>query len=147
MQLSVCAVVFIFLVFCIVYKLNRLPADGNLMPTLSNGHIGFTTFGDTVHMNGLYNGQYGLSHRARIPNWSNIQIQIDSTDEQIKTVYRLNAKNGILTVTMDTNNLDYRIVHRVYAHRYYVRAIINEIQIERLTYKGNSYYFSRSNLE
>lgn len=52
-----------------------LPSTLKFMPVLANGHIGLTVFSDSIYMNGLYNGRKGLSHRARIPNYSNIQIK------------------------------------------------------------------------
>ena len=36
--------------------------DFRYMPTLANGHLGFQPYGDTVFLNGLYNGNDGKSN-------------------------------------------------------------------------------------
>lgn len=119
-------------------------------PTLANGHLGFTVFGDTVYMNGLYNGHEGLSHRARIPNWANINVGIfgettttkaPSQDENVNSAinsqtFRLNAKTGIFQREITVNDNHYKIIHLIYAHRFYNRAIINQVSIYRLNYDG-----------
>jgi hypothetical protein len=102
------------------------------MPALSNGHLGFIVFSDAVHMNAFYNGRAGLSHRARIPNHSNIQF----ADCQTQTCkYSFNVKYGYFMVEMNVEN-QFIATHLVYAHRYYDRAIINQIFIQRLGSKG-----------
>lgn len=83
-------------------------------------------------MNGLYNGHKGLSHRARIPNEMNINIGSSSITNKIFT---FNAKSGIFQT--DLISPDYKIVHYIYAHRFYNRAIINQVNIYRLNYEGN----------
>ncbi|XP_026465259.1 protein-glucosylgalactosylhydroxylysine glucosidase-like [Ctenocephalides felis] len=47
-------------VACLVAKNERL------LPTVANGHLGYTLTSDAIYMNGLYNGEGGRSHRARI---------------------------------------------------------------------------------
>ncbi len=83
-------------------------------------------------MNGLYNGLSGLSHRARIPNELNINIVRPSITNE---TFAFNAKCGIFQI--DLISRDYRIVHHIYAHRFYNRAIINQVYIYRLNYEGN----------
>lgn len=102
------------------------------MPTISNGHLGFTIFSDSVYMNGLYNGHRGLSHRARIANEMNINISSSSITNK---TFTFNAKFGIFQIVLI--NSDYKIVHHIYAHRFYNRAIINQVYIYRLNYEGN----------
>ncbi|KAG4071845.1 hypothetical protein HA402_006006 [Bradysia odoriphaga] len=109
-----------------------LPEDNNLLPTISNGHIGFTVLSDSVYLNGLYNGLKGLSHRARIPNEMNINIVSPSITNK---TFTFNAKSG--TFQIDMIGPDYSIVHRIYAHRFYNRAIINQVYIYRLNYEGD----------
>lgn len=100
------------------------------MPTLSNGHIGFTIFSDSVYMNALYSGRGGLSHRARIPNYSNIQFA-----DCAKCKYTMNMKYGYFMVEMNVEN-EFIATHLIYAHRYYNRAIINQFYIQRLGSRG-----------
>jgi hypothetical protein len=107
-----------------------LPADPRLMPTLSNGHVGFTTFSDSVYTNALYSGRGGLSHRARIPNFANLQF-----DDCARCSYTMNMQYGYFKEEMNVEN-EFIATHLVYAHRYYDRAIINQFFIQRLGSRG-----------
>lgn len=42
--------------------------DFRLMPYVGNGHLAATVFNNELYVNGLYNGERGESHRARLPN-------------------------------------------------------------------------------
>lgn len=102
------------------------------MPILSNGHLAAQTLGDSVYMNGLYNGERGLSHRARIPNYSNIIIDPGQFKREITRItYRMNYRQGVFETIIQVNNR-FTIRHWIYAHRHFTRAIVNEISI-----KGN----------
>lgn len=105
------------------------------MPSLSNGHLGFVVFSDSVYMNAFYNGHGGLSHRARIPNFGNIQLVGDACK------YTFNVKYGYFMTEMIVEN-QYIATHLVYAHRYYDRAIINQFYIQRLGSKGEFGFFT-----
>lgn len=108
---------------------NELP-EPEEYPTLSNGHVGLPVWGDSILMNGLYNGERGDSHRARIPNYSNVLPSV--TCGQNSCEYRLNLKEAFFESTV-TSGSSHRVVQQIYAHRYYNRAIINRIVLERLT--------------
>lgn len=110
----------------------RLPNDSRLLPTLGNGHLGFTALSDDVYMNGLYSGRAGLSHRARIPNFVNILLA-DCLKRACK--YTLNAKLGYFAVELIVEN-QFIATHLLYAHRFYDRALINQIHIQRLGSEG-----------
>uniref|UniRef100_A0A182K1P1 Protein-glucosylgalactosylhydroxylysine glucosidase n=1 Tax=Anopheles christyi TaxID=43041 RepID=A0A182K1P1_9DIPT len=108
--------------------------DAAVMPTLANGNIGFVAYGEYVHLNGVYNGLGGKSHRARIPNYGNIQLTscaptspggVSST-----CTYQLNMRTGKF-VTVDETS-EYRIVHEMYPHRYYDTVLVNRVRIQRL---------------
>lgn len=105
------------------------------MPVLSNGHIAVQLKGSSVYKNGLYNGQHGLSHRARIPNYSNVMIAADdrqlSNRSSSTTSYRMNYRHGIFETLIQVGNV-LTIRHQVYVHRYYTRAIVNEISLTRI---------------
>lgn len=105
------------------------------MPVLSNGHIAVQLKGSSVYKNGLYNGQHGLSHRARIPNYSNVMIAADdrqlSNRSSSTTSYRMNYRHGIFETLIQVGNV-MTIRHQVYVHRYYTRAIVNEITLTRI---------------
>lgn len=105
----------------------RLPAAGEI-PTLSNGHVAFVIFGDAILLNGLYNGVRGESHRARIPNYSNILADIPCQAGG-SCHYKLHMRDGYFETIYDVD--EYTFLQPVYAHRYYNRAIINKAILRR----------------
>lgn len=120
-----------------------LPKDPKFLPTLSNGHVGFSLFSQSVHMNAFYNGHGGLSHRARIPNFSNIQLSGCGTGE---CKYTFNTRHGYFMVEMDVEN-EFSVTHLIYAHRYYNRAIVNQFYIQRTGSRGKmGWIFLRGSL-
>ncbi|XP_055917587.1 protein-glucosylgalactosylhydroxylysine glucosidase isoform X2 [Eupeodes corollae] len=113
-----------------ILESKSLPDDINFMPTLGNGHLGFTIFGDSIFVNGVYNGKGGNSHRARIQNVANISV-IQANGEAItKESYKLDLYNGYFE--RKQSNSEIEITIRTYPHRYFNRAIINEIFVQRL---------------
>lgn len=126
----------LILSFIYVY---RFPSQQELQPTLANGHVGFTVFDDSVYLNGLFNGQLGLSHRARLPNWAMIRMGPASAGCGValdcRSEFRLNIHLGTFEEERTYGNR-FRVVHRVYAHRFHNRAIINEFRIYRHSFRG-----------
>lgn len=161
---------------CIFFLLS-LPLNASSLPVLSNGQIGFVLFSDTIYVNGFYNGDKGLSHRARIPNYANLQlneciscsysyrsswnavVEQQSSSTQLRSPimdvnqrheqhkrnnnnnksncnYLLNTKKGYFKVSVGESviNSGYKIEHYIYPHRYYNRAIINQVFITRTNY-------------
>ncbi|KAL7044782.1 hypothetical protein ACKWTF_002049 [Chironomus riparius] len=115
----------------LIIESTELPGAAD-MPTLANGHIGFVIYGDSILMNGLYNGVRGESHRARIPNFSNLVPNIECNEN---CLYQLNMKNGYFQNTINESN--FNVVQQLYAHRFYNRAVINSFTIERTVQGGN----------
>jgi len=99
------------------------------LPTLSNGHIGFVIYGDSVFMNGVYNGQNGNSHRARIPNFANIDTNWECLEQNC--AYQLNLKQGYFE-KIAYRGKSFKVSQQMYAHRYYNRLIVNKFTLERL---------------
>ncbi|XP_053692206.1 protein-glucosylgalactosylhydroxylysine glucosidase-like [Sabethes cyaneus] len=119
---------------------DRLSTDGNPLPTLANGHLGFTVFGDAIYMNELYSGRRGLSHRARIANVANVRLLLADADDATKrdgngltATMRMDFKSGTFCVDYRGPNNSYRAEQLIYAHQFYNRAIVNQFTIERLT--------------
>jgi len=109
------------------------------MPTLANGHVGFTLFGDSLLINGLYNGNLGYSHRARIPNYSNYQITecaYPSPTAPTNCIYRMLADKGMFEVVYTSPDGSYTLTQHIFAHRFYNRAVINQFTIKRLSGSG-----------
>lgn len=112
----------------------RLPNDSSRLPTLGNGHIGFTVFAKELYMNGLYNGQGGLSHRARIPNYVNILMEDCARNDEACN-FTMNMHHGVFMVKLEVAD-KFIATHLIYAHRYRDRVLINQIHIQRLGSKG-----------
>ncbi|XP_043068693.1 protein-glucosylgalactosylhydroxylysine glucosidase [Drosophila bipectinata] len=118
-----------------------LPSDLNFMPTLGNGHLGYTVYGDAIFMNGVYNGAGGNSKRARIPNWLNITTQVCdrfgcTTDEDVAingTSYDMNLRDGYFRSLTTFRSLGITLEQRTYPHKFYNRALVYEVVATRLT--------------
>lgn len=106
----------------------------NDKPVLANGHIGFIPYGDSIYMNGFYNGYKDNSHRARIPNYGVVKFepctQMNSAIE-FKCIYALDIYNGLFQTSVNLNDGQFNVEHIQYAHRYYDTAIVNHIKIKR----------------
>lgn len=102
-------------------------------PVLANGHIAYIPYGDSIYMNGLYNGYKGGSHRARIPNYANIQFENCSSLDlhKSKCTFELDIDRGVFRTTAKLNNGNLEIEQTQYAHRYYDEVIVNSIQLKR----------------
>nr|XP_029728045.1 protein-glucosylgalactosylhydroxylysine glucosidase-like [Aedes albopictus] len=118
-----------------------------LFPTLANGHLGFTVFGDAIYMNGLYNGHRGLSHRARIANIANIRLSCCDHDgdggnqppssSPPPTSYSMDFETGTFRVDYRGPNNSFRVAQLIYPHQLYNRAVVNQFTIERITDGGD----------
>lgn len=103
------------------------------MPTLGNGHMGYTVFGDAIFMNGVYNGVAGNSRRARIPNWLNLSVATIQYEEWelaiIPDMFELQLQDGHFRwqFAYEANGLQLKLEQRTYPHRYYNRALIYEL--------------------
>ena len=87
-----------------IITIDELPmtSDGQvntrLMPYVGNGHLASTVFDDAIYVNGVYNGQRGVSHRARVPNMHNFNIKpsnASNSDKFLNTNYCMDFKHGI----------------------------------------------------
>jgi protein-glucosylgalactosylhydroxylysine glucosidase len=116
----------------------RLPGDDRFMPAVGNGHIATNVFSDTVHINGLYNGRAGESRRARIPSYANIRLNTTLTHHPFKPVYTLDTKEAVFKVRVDRDRSV--VTQRIYAHRFYTRTIVNQIQVVAKTHAGKFAY-------
>ncbi|XP_023301582.2 protein-glucosylgalactosylhydroxylysine glucosidase [Lucilia cuprina] len=119
-------------------KPNSLPDDLNFMPSLSNGHLGFTVFGDSIYINGVYNGYKGNSRRARLPNWLNVTAHILNTQtnsyfQHNSIEYTMNLYEGVYEWVEEYKCLNLVLKQRFYAHRYFNRALVYETIVTRKT--------------
>lgn len=117
-------------------------------PVMSNGHVGFVPYGDSIFMNGLYNGHQDTAHRARIQNYANLQFYPCS--ERVYNFgltpkscsYRLDIYNGIFKTKAKLLNNLLCIEHTQYAHRYYEKAIANHIRLKRNQIDNNRMFLT-----
>lgn len=107
-------------------------------PVLGNGHIAYIPFGDSIYMNGLYNGQNDNTHRARIPNYANIYIENCGSFtldlNKLDCAYELSVQQAVFRTIKSyfddmTNNIT--VEHIQYAHRFFDSAIVNTIYVKR----------------
>lgn len=112
------------------------------MPSIGNGHVATNIFSDTVYLNGLYNGEKGESRRARIPAWANIRLNSTLSHHTYAPVYSLDTRQGIFEVKVDRERSI--VKQRIYAHRFYTRAIINQIEISAKQHVGKIIFFYNS---
>ncbi|KAI8125500.1 Protein-glucosylgalactosylhydroxylysine glucosidase [Lucilia cuprina] len=118
--------------------MGSLPDDLNFMPSLSNGHLGFTVFGDAIYINGVYNGYKGNSRRARLPNWLNVTAHILNTQtnsyfQHNSIEYSMNLYEGVYEWVKEYKCLNLVLKQRFYAHRYFNRALVYETIVTRKT--------------
>lgn len=102
-------------------------------PVLSNGHVGFVPYSTSIYMNGVYNAFKGSSHRARIPNYANIYVDICGPSKQsdVNCIYELDVQRAVFEMVTTVSDGKIRVRQTQYAHRYYASAIVNTIQLER----------------
>ncbi|XP_040164349.1 protein-glucosylgalactosylhydroxylysine glucosidase-like isoform X1 [Anopheles arabiensis] len=119
-----------------LFNATKLPNKA-VTPTLANGHLGFVVYGDSVHLNGVYNGLKGVSHRARIPNYANIQLaNCSSLQTQPRNCrYQLDMRSGKFRTTLEDPAGGYRVQHEVYPNRHFDQTIVNRIHFRRLSSK------------
>ncbi|KAJ2953896.1 hypothetical protein O0L34_g1527 [Tuta absoluta] len=110
-----------------IFASHSLPTEDRFMPSIGNGHMATNVFSDTVYMNGLYNGRKGESRRARIPAWANIRLNSTLTHRPFSPVYSLDTKEAAFKVRVDRDRSV--VTQRIYAHRFYTRTIVNQIQV------------------
>lgn len=104
-------------------------------PALSNGHVTFVPFSDSIYMNGLFNGyRRTSSHRARIPNFANIYFEscgpARTADKSLCT-YTLDTQQALFQTNANFFDGNVMVEHTQYAHRYFDRVIVNTIELRR----------------
>ncbi|CAF1604892.1 unnamed protein product [Adineta ricciae] len=119
-----------------VFSTNKLPMSGStidyrLMPYVGNGHVATVIFSDFIYMNGIFNGENGTSHRARIPSTLNWQFRINSSS----SLYSLDVASGAFTEELEDNQV--RVERRIFASQEYTELLITYVIVTRLGSTGN----------
>ncbi|CAF4003319.1 unnamed protein product [Rotaria magnacalcarata] len=121
--------------FTTIFTTNRLPWNGSvldyrMMPYVGNGHVATVVFSDFIYMNGLYNGDNGTSHRARIPSTLNWQFLFHPSTSS----FSLNVSSGTFTEILENDEV--RIEQRIFASQEYTELLISHVVITRLALNG-----------
>ncbi|XP_078001372.1 protein-glucosylgalactosylhydroxylysine glucosidase-like [Glandiceps talaboti] len=116
-----------------IFMSYKLPSNNRYMASVGNGYLSTVVYGNTVYVNGVYNGFLAQSHRARIPSTNSIQVSLagkvfsDATD--VNQSYALDVNKGVFFHRINTP--DVTVEQRVYAHQYYTRLLVNDVIISR----------------
>lgn len=119
------------------------------IPALANGNLGMLVYGDSILINGIYNGAYGESHRARVPNYANIQFEHCGANANSMTActYSLDMKQAVFRATAPYNVNTFALEQEIYVHRYYTHTIVNRIRVTRPVPSTTAGYFTLSQHE
>ncbi|XP_054684386.1 protein-glucosylgalactosylhydroxylysine glucosidase isoform X3 [Grus americana] len=105
-----------------------LPSDPRLLATVTNAYLGTRVYRDILHVNGVYNGAVGDTHRADIPSPVNVRMTVPSADSLAET-FTLNTRTGTFSHVLQST--EYAATHQIYAHRSLVHLMAFSITIQR----------------
>ncbi|NXT81415.1 PGGHG glucosidase, partial [Zapornia atra] len=111
-----------------VFSSTSLPLDPRLLATVTNAYLGTRVYRDILHVNGVYNGAVGDTHRADIPSPVNVRMTVPGTDSLAET-FTLNTQTGTFSHVL--RSADYTVTHQIYAHRSLVHLMAFSITIQR----------------
>ncbi|ELK32061.1 Acid trehalase-like protein 1 [Myotis davidii] len=78
-----------------VFTAHSLPDDPRLWATVTNAYLGTRVYHDTLHVNGVYNGTLGDTHRAILPSPVGVRLEAPTgTGEQLTTTFILDTNTG-----------------------------------------------------
>lgn len=78
-----------------IFTARCLPSDPRLWATVTNAYLGTRVYHDTLHVNGVYNGALGDTHRASVPSPLNVQLEAPAgTGEQLTRTFVLDTNTG-----------------------------------------------------
>ncbi|NXV80791.1 PGGHG glucosidase, partial [Atlantisia rogersi] len=111
-----------------VFSSTSLPLDPRLLATVTNAYLGTRVYRDILHVNGVYNGAVGDTHRADIPSPINVRMTVPGADSLAET-FTLNTQTGTFSHVL--RSTDYTVTHQIYAHRSLVHLMAFSITIQR----------------
>ncbi|KAH0621050.1 hypothetical protein JD844_022060 [Phrynosoma platyrhinos] len=124
-----------------VFTCSVLPSDPRHLATVTNAYLGTRVYRNILHVNGVYNGAAGDTHRADIPSPVNVRMNV-AAEESLSETFSLDTKTdkwqeclqGIIrTYIHSIQSLDYTATHRIYAHHSLVHLVAFSITIQRST--------------
>ncbi|XP_066467270.1 protein-glucosylgalactosylhydroxylysine glucosidase isoform X1 [Tiliqua scincoides] len=116
-----------------VFTSSTLPSDPRLLATVTNAYVGTRVYRDILHVNGVYNGRVGDTHRADIPSPLNTRMNAPAEDRLSET-FSLDTRTG--TFSHAIQSPDYIATHRIYAHQSLVHLLAFNITIQRSSLKS-----------
>ncbi|KAM6073728.1 protein-glucosylgalactosylhydroxylysine glucosidase isoform 2-T3 [Chlamydotis macqueenii] len=111
-----------------VFASASLPLDPRLLATVTNAYLGTRVYRDVLHVNGVYNGAAGDTHRADVPSPVNVRMTAPGAGSLAET-FALDTRTG--TFSHELQSADYTATHRLYAHRSLVHLMAFSITIRR----------------
>ncbi|XP_068800617.1 protein-glucosylgalactosylhydroxylysine glucosidase isoform X4 [Struthio camelus] len=111
-----------------VFTSASLPSDPRLLATVTNAYLGTRVYRDVLHVNGVYNGAVGDTHRADVPSPVNVRMTKPSTDKLTET-FTLDTRTGTFSHVLQS--ADYTATHQIYAHHSLVHLMAFSITIQR----------------
>ncbi|XP_065492067.1 protein-glucosylgalactosylhydroxylysine glucosidase isoform X2 [Caloenas nicobarica] len=110
-----------------VFSAAALPADPRLLPTLTNACLGTRLYRDVLHLNGVYNGAAGDTHRADVPSPLNVRMGLPGG--RPAETFTLDTRAGTFSHVLRA--ADCTATHQLYAHHSLVHLMASSITIRR----------------
>ncbi|NXJ09371.1 PGGHG glucosidase, partial [Odontophorus gujanensis] len=111
-----------------VFSSTCLPSDPRLLATVTNAYLGTRVYRDILHVNGVYNGAAGDTHRADIPSPLNVRMAVPDEGVPAET-FTLNTRTGTFSHMLQSPS--YTATHQIYAHHSLVHLMAFSITIQR----------------
>lgn len=113
------------------FSAHCLPSDPRLWATVTNSYLGTRVYRDTIHINGVYNGAGGDTHRAVLPSPLNVRLEAPAGTERLTETFTLDTRTGSFLHTLEGPS--FRASQRIYAHRVLAHVLAFSVSIARLT--------------
>ncbi|XP_030340922.1 protein-glucosylgalactosylhydroxylysine glucosidase isoform X1 [Strigops habroptila] len=111
-----------------VFSSTSLPADPRLLATVTNAYLGTRVYRDTLHVNGVYSGAAGDTHRADVPSPANVCMEGPGAGSLDET-FTLDTRTG--TFSHELQSTDYVATQQIYAHYSLLHLMVVSITIRR----------------
>lgn len=113
------------------FSADCLPSDPRLWATVTNSYLGTRIYHDTIHINGVYNGAGGDTHRAVLPSPLNVHLEAPAGTEQLTETFTLDTNTGSFLHTLESSS--FRASQCIYAHHVLPHVLVFSVSITRLT--------------
>ncbi|XP_040607719.1 protein-glucosylgalactosylhydroxylysine glucosidase isoform X3 [Mesocricetus auratus] len=114
-----------------IFSTHSLPSDPRFWATVTNSYLGTRVYHDTIHVNGVYNGTGGHTHRAILPSPLNVQLEVPAGTERLAETFALDTNTGSFLHTLEGPG--FRASQCIYAHRVLPHVLAFSVSIARLT--------------